>query len=75
IRGIDAEELVAYLGGQVTPKLYHNFATFGPTIENSDGADVYLSEDPLTLMERGQLVNKVPWMLGANNNEGLILVA
>ncbi|CAG7817563.1 unnamed protein product, partial [Allacma fusca] len=53
---------------------YNNENGMGPVIENFNGPDAFLTENPWKLLEDGKIASKVPWMVGANSNEGLIFL-
>ncbi|CAG7719977.1 unnamed protein product [Allacma fusca] len=74
LRKMDADTLAAFQSS-ATFKFYNTPYIMGPSIEsNSTDTDAFLTQNPLTLMKNGEIISKVPWMVGMNENEGLIFV-
>lgn len=52
---------------------FHNpLAAFAPTVEAIKDERTFLSEHPKVTLANGKVVNNVPWLLGVNDQEGMI---
>ncbi|ODN06566.1 Venom carboxylesterase-6 [Orchesella cincta] len=55
--------------------LLHPLAIYAPSVEAVLDENTFLSDEPLTLMKNGGIVNNVPWLTGVNAEDGLIYSA
>lgn len=55
--------------------LHDSKAVFAATVETIDDGSAFLTTDPLELLRKSRIENRVPWITGVNAEEGLILSA
>jgi len=79
LKGKDAKEILEKMT-KLDPKAFnvHEFAWFGPVVEKvlegQTEDDLIVSDNPIKLLKEGKIVNKVPMILGGNEQEGINII-